>query len=117
VRDRTRVEGYANVEVILAGPDDPLLPLSGIDLLFSSNTYHFLENRGSYLANAGKYVRPGGRIAIIDFGSRQWVDLFGSHYTPADLVKSEMKKAGYALEQEFDILPRQHFLIFGKTPA
>lgn len=116
IRDRALAEAYKNIEVILAKPDDPMLPPSGVDMIFSTNTYHFLENRSAYFASASKYLRPGGRIVIIDFNSRQWFDIFGSHYTPGDLIKSEMEKAGYSLQREFDLLPRQHFLVFSKNP-
>jgi len=85
-------------------------------MIFSTNTYHFLENRAVYFESASKYLRPGGRVVIIDFSSRQWFDIFGAHYTPGDVIKSEMTKAGYALQQEFDILPKQHFLVFSKLP-
>lgn len=116
VRDRALAEARRNIEVILAKPDDPMLPPSGVDMIFSTNTYHFLENRSAYFANASKYLRPGGRLVIIDFNSRQWFDIFGAHYTPGDLIKSEMEKAGYTLQREFDLLPRQHFLVFSKNP-
>lgn len=109
--------GLANIDVIRAKPDDPLLPSSGVDMIFSTNTYHLLENRSAYFANASTYLRPNGRVVIIDFGGRQWFDLFGSHYTPGELIKSEMKKAGYTLQREFDFLPKQHFLIFGRNPT
>lgn len=116
VRDRALAEAYKNIDVILAKPDDPMLPPSGVDMIFSTNTYHFLANRTAYFANASKYLRPGGRLVIIDFNSRQWFDIFGAHYTPGDLIKSEMEKAGYTLQREFDLLPRQHFLVFSKNP-
>ena len=113
---QTRERGLANIDVILAKPDDPLLPPSGVHMIFSTNTYHFLENRAAYFDSASKYLRPGGRVVIIDFSSRQWFDIFGAHYTPGDVIKSEMKKAGYTLQQEFDFLPKQHFLVFSKLP-
>jgi SAM-dependent methyltransferase len=64
---RLQEKGYKNIEVMLAKPHDPGLPENGVDLIFSTNTYHHLENRPSYFANARKYLRPNGRIAIIDF--------------------------------------------------
>src|SRR5262247_686823 len=59
---RAKDEGYANVEIILAKADDPLLP-SAVDLIFTSNTYHHLQNRTAYFANLKKYLKPNGRIA------------------------------------------------------
>ena len=114
---QARERGLTNIDVILAKRDDPLLPPAGVHMIFSTNTYHFLENRTAYFANASKYLRPGGRVVIIDFSSRQWFDIFGAHYTPGDVIKSEMKKAGYTLQQEFEFLPRQHFLVFSKNPT
>jgi hypothetical protein len=34
------------------------------------------------------------------------------HYTPSEFIKREMEQAGYMLQQEFDFLNRQSFLIF-----
>lgn len=116
VMAQARERGLANIDVILPKRDDPLLPASGVHMIFSTNTYHFLENRAAYFDSASKYLRPGGRVVIIDFSSRQWFDIFGAHYTPGDVIKSEMKKAGYTLQQEFDFLPKQHFLVFSKLP-
>jgi arsenite methyltransferase len=112
VAERAKKEGAANVEVILAKPDDPNLPSAGIDLIFSSNTYHHLDNRISYLASLRKYLRPNGRIAIIEFDRDGWLPSVWKHYTPSELIKREMEQAGYSLQQEFDFLDRQSFLIF-----
>jgi hypothetical protein len=34
------------------------------------------------------------------------------HYTPSEFIKREMEQAGYTLQNEFDFLNRQSFLIF-----
>ena len=117
VANRARQEGHSNIEVILAKPDDPLLPESGVDIIFTTNTYHHLENRPAYFANATKYLRQDGRIAIIDFSGKQWFEFFGGHYTPREVIKREMKEAGYVLQREFDFLPKQYFLVFSKKPT
>ena len=107
-----------NVEVILARPDDPLLPASGVDLLFTVNTYHHFENRVAYFMRLKKYLRPGGRIAVIDFDRRAWFEGMWKHYTPAEFIKREMEQAGYDLQRELDFLDRQSFLIFApNAPA
>lgn len=116
VASQARERGLTNIDVILPRRDDPSLPASGVHMIFSTNTYHFLENRSAYFESAGKYLRPGGRVVIIDFSGRQWFDIFGAHYTSGDVIKSEMRKAGYTLQQEFDFLSKQNFLVFGKLP-
>ncbi|MGB7950439.1 MAG: methyltransferase domain-containing protein [Candidatus Binatia bacterium] len=112
VAERAKTEGAGNVQVILARPDDPLLPANGVDLIFTSNTYHHIKNRVSYLTNLRKYIRPKGRIAIIEFDRRSWFAGLWKHYTPKEFIKREMEQAGYRLLREFDFLDRQSFLIF-----
>ncbi|HEY1266097.1 MAG TPA: methyltransferase domain-containing protein [Candidatus Binatia bacterium] len=109
---RAKDEGYSNIEVILAKGDDPLLP-APVDLIFTSNTFHHLKNRARYFADVKKYLKPDGRIAIVEFNETGagWLGSVG-HYTPKDVILREMKEAGYAVKEDYGFLPRQHFLIF-----
>lgn len=112
VQTKAQKQRAANVRALPAKNDDPQLP-DNVDLVFTSNTYHHIEDRVVYFRNLQKYLRPGGRIAIIDFDRRAaWLDRLWTHYTPSGFIKSDMHQAGYALRQEFDFLERQSFLIF-----
>ncbi len=112
VDKRAREDGYENVAVILAAYDDPLLPDSRVELIFTCNTYHHIQDRAVYFKHARKYLRAGGRVAIIDYNGKGWFQRIFPHFTASDVIKSEMKAAGYRLQREFDFLPRQHFLVF-----
>ncbi|HTN71507.1 MAG TPA: methyltransferase domain-containing protein [Methylomirabilota bacterium] len=109
---QAKQENVGNIEVILAKANDPLLPATGIDLIFTVDTYHHIGNRVSYFANLRKVLRPGGRIAVIDFDRRAWLEGLWHHYTPPEFIKREMEAAGYSLQHEFNFLDRQSFLIF-----
>ena len=109
-------KNVGNVEVILARPDDPLLPATGVDLVLTVITYHHFENRVTYFERLRKYLRPGGRIAVIDFDRRAWFEGLWKHYTPAEFIKREMEQAGYGLQRELTFLDRQSFLIFAPNP-
>jgi arsenite methyltransferase len=111
---RAREQGFPNVQKVLARYDDPLLPDSGVDLIFTSNVYHHLENRVKYFANAAKYLRPGGRIAIIDFRDAGFAGAIG-HATPVESIEKEMDEAGYRLERKYDFLEKQSFLVFSRA--
>ncbi|HUF40676.1 MAG TPA: class I SAM-dependent methyltransferase [Verrucomicrobiae bacterium] len=115
IAERAKQDDVANVETILAKPDAPLLPPAGIDLILTVNTYHHIENRAAYFANLRDYLRPGGRVAIIDFDRRAWLVNLVGHATPVESIKRVMEQAGYALEREFDFLDRQSFSIFVPT--
>lgn len=112
---RLREEGLENVEIILAEYHDPLLPESGVDLIFICNTYHHIEDRIVYFADVRRYLRPGGRIAIIDFdrkGLLGWFLKILGHWPANEMIRKEMEAAGYHFQREFDFLPFQNFLIF-----
>ncbi len=112
VAQAVKEKTIGNVEVILARLDDPLLPPTGVDLVLTVNTYHHFENRVAYFQKLRKYLRPGGRIAVIDFDRRAWFEEMWKHYTPAEFIKREMEQAGYGLQRELTFLDRQSFLIF-----
>lgn len=107
-----RDNSTGNVEPILAKPGDPMLPKAGVDLVFSSNTYHHIGDRVAYFEKLRQILRPAGRVAIIDFDRRGWLEGLFGHYTPSEFIKREMAQAGYILDQEFDFLDRQSFLVF-----
>jgi len=113
IDERANKEGVNNVQTILAKPNEPLLPQSAVDLIFNSNTYHHIDDRIVYFSNLRKYLKPAGRIAIIDYDRRSWLAGLLRHYTPAEFIKREMEQSGYALQQELTFLDRQSFLIFG----
>ena len=114
VAGRAKDDGHRNIETVLARYEDPLLPESGVDLIFTSNVYHHIDDRAKYFANAARYLRPGGRVAIVDFDGRHWFASFVGHYTPVEVIKKEMQEAGYRREREFDFLDRQAFLVYSR---
>ncbi len=103
---RAERKGYGQVRTILAAVHDPKLPADGVDLIFSSNTFHHLVNRVAYFERVKDSLRPGGRIAIIDYKGD------GEHATPVETIHTEMIQAGYKLDERFDFLEKQNFQIF-----
>ncbi len=102
-------------EFILAQPENPKLPFASVDLLFVCNTIHHLENRSKYFSDLKSSLKPGARIAIIDFyPDERSGDLgFPKHHLVArDTIVQEMAAAGYQLAREYSLLPKQYFLEF-----
>lgn len=54
VSDMAIDRGYDAVLALLAEFNDPLLPTGEIDLVFTCNTYHHLQNRSVYFRNIRK---------------------------------------------------------------
>lgn len=110
---QAREQGLHNIATILAATDDPRLPDDGVDLIFLCNTYHHLDDRTEYFRRVRRYLRPGGRLAIVDFrrGGSILARLTG-HATEINTLRSELEAAGYTVAQQLDFLPWQLFVIF-----
>ncbi len=102
-------------EFILARPDNPKLPFESIDVIFVCNTYHHLEDRTVYFRNTKSALKPGGRIAIIDFYHDERSGDLGfskRHLVARERIVEEMTAAGYQLLKDHTFLPKQYFLEF-----
>ena len=108
---RAQREGLANLTAVAAKPADPGLP-APVDLVILVDTYHHVPDRERYFRDLKKVLKPGGRLAIVDFTLDSPVGPPKRARIPADRVKQELARAGYALAEEHAFLPNQYFLVF-----
>lgn len=111
LRDRAAKEGLKNVIPVQAAADSPNLP-EAVDVALIVDTYHHIRDRENYFRKLAKSLKPGGRIAIIDFKPDSPEGPPKEFRFSPDKFKAEMSKAGYRLAAQYDFLPRQNFLIF-----
>ena len=109
--ERAKREGLKNVTAVAGKPDDPRLPEKA-DLIIMVDVYHHVENREAYFRKLANSLKPGGRLAIIDFRLDSKDGPPKSARIAPNRVKTELKSAGYALVQEHAFLPNQYFLVF-----
>lgn len=117
LRDRITKSGATNVTPILALPADPLLPGKSCDVILVVDTYHHFPDGVAYLKRLAHSLKPGGRIANIDFHDR---DLpVGPKHDKVSREKflADAKSAGLSLAKEHDFLEHQYFLVFTVTGA
>jgi SAM-dependent methyltransferase len=114
--ERARREGLGNLEAVLGEPGDAKLP-EAVDLVLVVNTYHHIGERVAYLRRLGEKLRPGGRVAIVDFREESPKGPPRAHKLSPEQVRGELEAAGYRLTQTHDFLPDQYFLVFQRgTP-
>lgn len=109
--ERAKREGLKNITAVTGAPGDPRLP-EKVDLIIMVDVFHHVEDRGRYFRRLRDSLKPGGRIAIIDFRMDSPDGPPKSARIAPERVKTELKGAGYALVQEHAFLPHQYFLIF-----
>jgi cyclopropane fatty-acyl-phospholipid synthase-like methyltransferase len=108
---RAQKEGLTNITAVHAGPDSPNLP-EPVDVALIVDTYHHIGDRVAYFEKLSKSLKPGGRVAIIDFKPDSPDGPPKEFRMTRAKFESEMGKAGYKLAASPDFLPRQQFLIF-----
>lgn len=114
--DRAKREGLKNITAIAGLPGDPRLPEKA-DLIILVDVYHHVGDRERYFRQLQKSLKPGGRLAVIDFRMDSPDGPPRMARIAPERVKAELKRAGYALAGEHTFLPNQYFLVFrpGKT--
>jgi ubiquinone/menaquinone biosynthesis C-methylase UbiE len=66
VAERAKKEGVANLKTVLGEFDDPKLPVKTVDVAFFHRVLHMIEHRQAYLNATVKYLKPDGRVVVID---------------------------------------------------
>jgi SAM-dependent methyltransferase len=108
---RAKRENLRNLTAVAGAPDDPRLP-EKVDLILLVDVYHHIEDRARYFRALRGALRPGGRIAIIDFTLDSPQGPPRAARVAPQTVKTEMQAAGHALAAEHRFLPHQYFLVF-----
>lgn len=64
---RRAEQNITNVVGVLGKHDDPDLPARDVDLAFFHDVLHHVEHRQVFIKNVASYVKPGGRVAIVEY--------------------------------------------------
>jgi 2-polyprenyl-3-methyl-5-hydroxy-6-metoxy-1,4-benzoquinol methylase len=119
IKKRDQEQGIRNVQTVLGGFDDPKLPAQDVDLAFINDVLHHIEHRETYLKALGAYLKPDGRIAVIEMDK---TDPETPHRNQPELllereqVQQWMSDAGFRLVEEHSDLfaGKKWFLVFGR---
>lgn len=109
--ERAAKAGLKNVMPVLASATSPNLP-EAVDVVLVVDTYHHIGSRVTYFRELKKSLKPGGRVAIIDFRPDAPDGPPKEFHFTFEQFNKEMTEAGYKLAARHEFLPRQQFLIF-----
>jgi ubiquinone/menaquinone biosynthesis C-methylase UbiE len=115
IRAKAQQAGVTNIVTVLGAFGDPKLPARDADVVLFHDVLHHIKDRAEYLKATARYVKPGGRIAIVELPPD------GSHKDEPELVvtkdqvKQWMADAGFVPVQEFDGLTGKWFVVYGRS--
>jgi ubiquinone/menaquinone biosynthesis C-methylase UbiE len=113
MKERAAKARLPQMVAVLAPADDPKLPSRGVDLVLVVDTWHHIDDRLKYLAKLSAGLKPGGRVAIVDFKKGDFpVGPPDAHKLEAEAVTAEFAEAGWKETSRWDGLPYQYLLVF-----
>ena len=116
IQEQARQTALENIMTFQTSEDHLVLPDLQFDLIFMRNMFHHLPDPDTYFASIAGYVKPQGKVAIIDYKKVTGFSLsFASrrrHYSDAARITASMQKAGLVLAQTYTFLSNQSFQVF-----
>lgn len=107
-----------NVVVVESKEADTRLPTACCDAIFLRRVYHHLTKPVEFDANLVRSLKPGGRLAIIDFPARSGLEPVegvpknrGGHGIPQKIVIEELTAAGLQVEKVVNDWPENDYCV------
>ena len=111
-REYAKKEGLTNVTVIEGAAGSTNLPPSCCDAMFMRDVYHHVTDVEAFNKSLFESLKPGGRLAILDFRPDPGSKLFPGvpanregHGIKPNLVEDELKAAGFTHVTTIDRWP------------
>ena len=110
---RAKDAGLSNVRTVAGQFTDPSLPAQDVDVAFMHDVLHHIENRPAYFKNLVRYLKPGARVAIIDYHPMQ-----SPHRDEPPLVVSKdeaavwLSDAGLKAARDVPLFTDKYFVVY-----
>jgi len=115
LRDRMESEDVGNITPILGSLYDPHLPDASCDMILLVDVYHEFSHPEQMLAAMRQALKPDGVIVLVEFRTEDpKVPIKPEHKMSKKQIMKELPPNGYKLVKEFDGLPWQHMMFFGR---
>ncbi len=106
LRQAVTREQLTNMTVVQGAPASTNLPDACCDAIFMRDVYHHITDVGAFNQSLMAALKPGGRLAIIDFAPRKGSKVpdgvnpnRGGHGVTAAIVEQEVTAAGFKLDR------------------
>jgi ubiquinone/menaquinone biosynthesis C-methylase UbiE len=108
-------EDVENIEPILGKEFDPQLPAESVDLLLMVDVYHEFAYPEPMLQAIRAALKPDGVVALAEYREEDpEVPIRPLHKMSKKQIMKEYQANGFRLVREYDELPWQHLMFFGR---
>lgn len=115
LRRNLDAKGIKNVEPINGLFHDPKLPADTCDLILLVDVYHEFSHPVQMLAAMRAALKKDGQLVLVEFRAEDPdVPIKPEHKMSKEQIHKEMNANGFKMTREFNGLPWQHLMFFGK---
>ena len=112
---RLQAEKIENVQPILGTIVDPNLPASSVDLLLLVDVYHEFSHPEHMLRAMRESLKPDGLLVLVEFRAEDpLVPIKPLHKMSKAQILRELPPNGFKLVRQYNELPWQHVMFFGR---
>lgn len=105
-----------NIELILGTPIDPQLEPNSVDRILCVDVYHEFAYPEQMLAAMRSALKRDGSVVLVEFREEDpEVPIKPLHKMSKRQIAKEMEANGFRLVREFDGLPWQHMMFYGRA--
>lgn len=116
LRERMEEQGVENIVPILGSYHNPHLPRNSVDLVLMVDVYHEFSHPEQMLTAIRESLKPGGQVVLVEYRMEDpEVPIKLLHKMSKAQVNKELEANGFKLVREFDGLPWQHMMCFGRV--
>ena len=115
LRDRAEKHGMETITPVLGSYHDPRLAPNTIDIMLCVDVYHEFSHPEQMLKAMRDSLKPDGVIVLLEFRTEDPdVPIKPLHKMSKKQIMKEFPPNGFKLVKEYDELPWQHMMWFGK---
>jgi ubiquinone/menaquinone biosynthesis C-methylase UbiE len=118
LRSDVKKRNLQNVIIVESKEAETNLPEACCDAIFLRRVYHHLTKPAEFDANIARALKPGGRLAIIEFPPRPGLEPVegipsnrGGHGIPQKIVIEELTAAGLQVEKIVNDWPEDDYCV------
>jgi precorrin-6B methylase 2 len=123
LRSAVEKSGLTQVQIVEGQEAHANLPEACCEAIFMRNVYHHFGDTQAMNASVVRALKPGGRVAVIDFPPRNNADTApagkrgddSAHGVSADVVANELKTAGLTILSSEE-RPNRWFIVVAQKP-
>lgn len=109
--ERAAREQLPNLRAVVTPPADPQLAPGTVDRILVVDVWHHIDGKAAYASALARSLRPGGKLAIVDFKPSSRHGPPPEHRVTPEQIIAELRGAGLSAQVSGIALPEQYIVI------